>query len=157
VSTKRIVKCPECGRQIEHYKNPIPTVDIIIELDEDIILIERKNQPHGWAIPGGFIDYGESVEQSAIREAKEETSLDVKLVHLLGVYSDPDRDSRFHTISTVFVATGSGKPCAADDAKALGFFKQDTLPKNLAFDHQKILRDYYWWKKISAGCKKNHP
>ncbi len=140
--------CPSCGENSKIFKNPIPTVDIIIELTRNgktdgIVLIERKNEPFGWAIPGGFVDYGESVEDAAIREAKEETSLDVELLHLLGVYSNPNRDKRKHTISTVFVAKSEGIPVAGDDAKKLSVFKKSDLPLNLAFDHKKILQDYY--------------
>ena len=125
------------------YKNPIPTVDIIIELGDQIVLIERRNDPQGWALPGGFVDYGESLEEAAVREAKEETGLDVHLVSQLRTYSDPTRDARKHTISTVFVATGTGTPSAADDAKSAGLFTRDTLPKPLCFDHARILEDYF--------------
>ena len=111
------------------------------------MLIERRNPPAGWAIPGGFVDYGERVEDAAVREALEETSLRVALIHLLGVYSSPDRDPRLHTISTVFVAQASGKPRAADDAKRLALFDEGSLPPDLAFDHEAILRDYFLWKK----------
>ena len=147
MSPKRVIVCPSCGKRIARYKNPIPTVDIIIELGREIVLIERKNPPHGWAIPGGFVDYGESVETTAVREAKEETSLDVKIICLLGVYSQPNRDPRHHTISTVFVAEATGHPKAADDARGIGLFVKDTLPKDMAFDHAKILADYYRWKE----------
>ena len=125
------------------YRNPIPTVDIIIELPDGIVLINRKNPPYGWAIPGGFVDYGETVEQAAVREAKEETGLDVKLTRQFHVYSDPKRDSRKHTLSVVFIATADGTPKAADDAKYIGVFTQDKLPQNLCFDHPKILDDYF--------------
>lgn len=124
-------------------RNPLPTVDIIIETPGGIVLIERKNPPHGWAIPGGFVDYGETVEEAAVREAKEETGLDVTLTRLLGVYSDPRRDPRHHTISTVFVASAEGQPVADDDAADAGVFTRDCLPERLAFDHRKILKDYY--------------
>ncbi|MFV2082523.1 MAG: NUDIX domain-containing protein, partial [bacterium] len=108
------------------FRNPFPTVDIVIEVDDaGIVLIKRKNPPHGWAIPGGFVDYGESVEEAAVREAKEETALDVELVRLLGVYSDPDRDPRFHTVSTVFVARASGTPVGQDDAAEARVFTRD--------------------------------
>jgi len=148
MSTKRHIICPNCHHQIELYANPYPTVDIIIEVFDGekvagIVLIERKNEPFGWAIPGGFIDYGESAEDAAVREAKEETNLDVTLKYLLGVYSRPDRDPRHHTISTVFVATASGKPAAGDDAKNLAIFSPKTIPAKLAFDHGEILRDYF--------------
>ena len=125
------------------YKNPLVTVDIIIEYEDGIILIERKNPPFGWAIPGGFVDYGETLEESAVREAKEETSLDVKLKDQFYSYSDPNRDPRHHTVSTVFIAKGTGELKAADDAKNAGIFKRDNLPDNIAFDHGKILNDYF--------------
>ena len=127
----------------ESYRNPLPTVDIIIEVKGGIVLIERKNPPHGWAIPGGFVDYGESVEDCAVREAREETSLDIRLKDLLYVYSRPDRDPRHHTLTTVFIATADGMPVAADDAKAAGVFSARTLPVPLAFDHADILSDYF--------------
>ncbi|MEW6618455.1 MAG: NUDIX hydrolase [bacterium] len=128
----------------KRYKNPIPTVDIIIELeDKGIILINRKNPPYGWAIPGGFVDYGESLEQTAVREAKEETSLDVQLIKQFHTYSNPERDPRHHTITTVYLARATGTPKADDDAKQIGVFTQETLPQNLAFDHKKILQDYF--------------
>lgn len=125
------------------YRNPLLTVDIIIETEQGIVLIERKNPPHGWAIPGGFVDYGETLETAAIREAKEETSLDVRLTEQFHTYSDPSRDPRHHTVSTVFIAKGTGMLNAADDAKNTGVFKQDTLPSPLAFDHGQILSDYF--------------
>jgi ADP-ribose pyrophosphatase YjhB (NUDIX family) len=125
------------------HKNPFPTVDIIIEVEGGIVLIERKNPPHGWAIPGGFVDYGETVEAAAVREAREETGLVVKLTGLLGVYSDPSRDPRSHTISTVFVASAAGRPVADDDAADAGVFTADTLPQDIAFDHREILEDYF--------------
>jgi len=153
VTNKESLICPVCGHSIQRYKNPIPTVDIIIELDNNIVLIERKNPPYGWAIPGGFIDYGESAEQAAVREAKEETCLDGIIVHLLGVYSEPNRDPRFHTISTVFVAQGKGTPKAADDAKRIDLFRKETLPEVLAFDHARILHDYYAWKALMEGSE----
>jgi ADP-ribose pyrophosphatase YjhB (NUDIX family) len=130
---------------VENYRNPFPTVDVIIEVEGGIVLIQRKTPPHGWALPGGFVDYGESLEEAAIREAKEETSLDVELVSQLGAYSDPDRDPRQHNISVVFVARSKSqrKPVASDDALEVGVFDADSLPKELAFDHSKILKDYY--------------
>ncbi len=125
------------------FRNPIPTVDIIIELPEGIVLIERANPPHGWAIPGGYVDYGETVEQAAVREAKEETSLDVELVRQFHCYSDPRRDPRQHTLSIVFIARATGVPRAADDAKNIGVFTRDNLPSPLCFDHAQILEDYF--------------
>ena len=135
--------CPHCGRVVEKYRNPLPTVDIIIEISKGILLIKRKNPPYGWALPGGFVDYGESLEDAALREAKEETSLHVKLVSALGAYSDPKRDARHHTISYVFIARSKGKAKASDDAIEIGIFDRNSLPENLAFDHEKILRDYF--------------
>ena len=137
------VSCPRCGYPVKIYRNPIPTVDIIIKVKDKIVLIRRKNEPYGWAIPGGYIDYGESAESAAIREAKEETSLDVELEGLLGVYSDPDRDPRSHTITTVFVARADGEPKAGDDAKEIGLFDENNLPDPIVFDHKKILKDFF--------------
>ncbi len=132
------------------YRNPTPTVDIIIELidqpNRPIILIERKNPPYGWAIPGGFIDYGESVEMAAYREAKEEVSLDVELIQQFQVYSDPQRDPRQHTLSIVFIATAKGTPQAADDAKNLKIFHLWELPDHLCFDPGNILEDYQQYR-----------
>lgn len=137
---------------MESHKNPIPTVDIIIEVKgesgkEGIILIQRKNPPFGWAIPGGFVDYGESLDQAAVREAKEETSLDVCLQKQLHTYSDPSRDPRQHTISTVYVATAEGEPRAKDDAQDIGIFTEKEINFPLAFDHRKILKDYFHTKR----------
>lgn len=124
-------------------KNPFPTVDIIIEYKDGIILIKRKNPPIGWALPGGFVDYGESIEDAAIREAKEETGLDISLIRQFRTYSDPNRDPRFHTISTVYIAKGEGILSAGDDAKEAEVFTKNNLPNNIAFDHKKILEDYF--------------
>lgn len=134
-------------------KNPLPTVDILIEIDSGVVLIERKNPPHGWAIPGGFVDYGESLETAAVREAKEEISLDVELVEQLHSYSDPKRDARGHTISTVFIATAKGTPKGADDAKNAAIFSEGSLPSPLVFDHAQILKDYFRYKKTGARPK----
>ena len=126
------------------YKNPVPTVDIIIEIQgKGIVLIERKNPPYGWASPGGFVDYGESLEEAACREAREETSLNVELAGQFHTYSDPQRDPRQHTLSTVFLARAEGEPKAESDAKAIGVFQRDNLPRPLAFDHEIILADYF--------------
>ena len=125
-------------------RGPLPTVDIIIEIEgKGIVLIKRKNPPLGWALPGGFVDYGETLEQAAVREAAEETSLRVELIRQFHAYSDPDRDPRGHTISVVFVARAFGEPRAADDAQEAGVFQADTLPSLLAFDHRRILDDYF--------------
>jgi ADP-ribose pyrophosphatase YjhB (NUDIX family) len=123
-------------------KHPYPTVDIIIEIGGGILLIKRKNPPFGWALPGGFVDYGESLEDAAVREAKEETGLDIKLLSQFHTYSDPDRDKRMHTISTVFIAKADGEPKPGDDAKDLLIFQKDSLPEEMAFDHRRILNDY---------------
>ena len=126
---------------------PRPTVDIIIEMDDSrIVLIERRFPPPGWAIPGGFVDYGETLEAAAVREAKEETNLDVELLGQLKSYSDPGRDSRCHTITTVSIARGRGVPRAQDDAAHLACFDPDALPAPLAFDHGAILADYRTWR-----------
>jgi len=144
MSVKNKYTCQHCGSEMEVYRNPIPTVDIIIEVDGGkIILIKRKNDPIGWAIPGGFVDYGESLEEAAIREAREETSLDIRLIKQMHTYSRPDRDPRQHTISTVYIAKGRGLPEAADDAAEIGTFTQDSLPDPLMFDHKEILSDYF--------------
>ncbi len=135
------------GMHPVHPRHPLPTVDVIIELRRGIVLIQRKNEPFGWAIPGGFVEYGETVETAAVREAREETSLNITLKRILGVYSDPDRDPRFHTISVVFLAAAEGLPAAADDALEAAVFTEETCPTDLAFDHHKILADYFASRK----------
>ncbi|HXV49265.1 MAG TPA: NUDIX hydrolase [Candidatus Binatia bacterium] len=137
----------------EKLRNPLLTVDIIIEVSGGIVLIERKNVPHGWAIPGGFVDYGESIEAAARREAKEETSLDVVLTEQFYTYSDPRRDARHHTVSTVFIATANGIPRGADDAKVARVFQEDDLPEPIVFDHAQILRDYFEFKRSGRRPK----
>lgn len=121
---------------------PPIAADVIIEVGDKIVLIERRNIPFGWAIPGGFVEIGECVEDAAVREAREETSLRVELRALLGIYSRPDRDPRGHTISAVYIGRASGEPRADDDAKGAGLFAADALPSPLAFDHAQILADY---------------
>ncbi len=128
-------------------RNPIPTVDIIIEIKQEngregIVLVERKNPPYGWALPGGFVDYGESLEEAARREAKEETSMEIELQRQLHTYSSPERDPRFHTITTVYIARAKGKPVARDDARSIGVFAPEEINFPLAFDHRRILDDY---------------
>ena len=141
---KKILTCLHCGGQVDRYRNPLTTVDIIIELEErGIVLIQRAKEPFGWALPGGFVDYGESLEKAARREALEETSLAVELLGQLGAYSAPDRDPRHHTISVVFMARAHGEPQARDDAKEVGVFTADNLPLSRAFDHNQILADYF--------------
>ncbi len=135
---------------VVNYRNPIPTVDIIIELLDrpyrPIVLVERLNPPLGWALPGGFVDYGESLESAAQREAEEETGLRVKLSEQFQVYSEPERDPRAHTLSVVFLATAKGEPRAGDDAKNLKIFELWDIPGNLCFDHDRILRDYRYYR-----------
>jgi 8-oxo-dGTP diphosphatase len=121
---------------------PPIAADVIAEIGDRIVLIERKNFPEGWAIPGGFVDFGETVEAAAIREAKEEISLDVELRALLGIYSRPDRDPRGQTITAVYIARASGTPVAADDAMNCALCDPRNPPAPLAFDHAEILRDY---------------
>jgi len=136
-------KCPQCGYVTRRHRNPVPTVDIIIEFqDQGLVLIERANPPPGWALPGGFVDYGESLEAAAIREAREETGLTVTLLGQFHTYSDPRRDPRQHTITTVYVAQGEGQPQADDDARRLAIFPPEQLPAVLAFDHSLILSEY---------------
>jgi 8-oxo-dGTP diphosphatase len=136
-------KCPRCGYVALRHLNPVPTVDIIIEyLGQGLVLIERANPPYGWALPGGFVDYGESLEGAAVREAREETGLTVTLLGQFHTYSDPHRDPRQHTITTVYVAQGFGTPQAADDARRLAIFAPEQLPQVLAFDHKLILAEY---------------
>jgi 8-oxo-dGTP diphosphatase len=129
------------------YKNPIPTVDIIIEVEGGVVLIERRNPPLGWAIPGGFVDEGESLAAAAAREALEETSLEVTLTEQFFCYSDPRRDPRKHTVSTVFLATAEGQPRADDDAAGVGVFNSQNLPQPLVFDHAQILADYFRYRQ----------
>lgn len=124
-------------------RTPLLTVDAIIEIDGGIVLIKRKNPPPGWAIPGGFVDYGETLEEAVCREMKEETGLEINIVRQFHTYSDPDRDPRHHTVSTIFIARASGVPVAADDAKEVGVFTKDNLPGDIAFDHRQILEDYF--------------
>jgi len=167
------VPCPHCGGPVVMYRNPAPTVDILIhEPGRGIVLIRRRNEPPGWALPGGFIDYGESAEAAAVREAREETGLDVELTGLVGVYSDPDRDPRHHTLSVVYAARVRGggvtpvagavagpspggaaspvvAPIAGDDAADARFFAPDDLPQPMAFDHAKIIAD---WLRDRGRC-----
>jgi ADP-ribose pyrophosphatase YjhB (NUDIX family) len=143
MSTRKTITCPACGAQLLVYRNPVPTVDIIIRTGGGIVLIERRNEPHGWALPGGFVDYGESLETAAVREAREETSLEVRLQGQFHTYSDPHRDPRQHTISTVFIAAADGPPTAADDALRAAIFTAADLPEPIVFDHRRIIEDYF--------------
>lgn len=144
--TNKII-CPKCKAVAKEYRNPTPTVDIIISCVTDdgrggIVLISRKNPPYGWALPGGYVDYGETLEEAAVREAREEVCLEVQLIRQFHSYSDPKRDSRQHNISTVFIACAQGEPKAADDAEQAVIFSQDKLPDNMVFDHRQILDDF---------------
>ena len=147
---------------LKKHKAPVPTVDIIIELPLSsppdlssprkrgsrtkstigIVLVERKNHPYGWALPGGFAEAGDSLEKNAIREAKEETSLSISGLKQLHTYSDPRRDPRMHTVSTIFVAKGRGRLKAASDAKKVMAVDPTRIKVKLAFDHARIIRDY---------------
>jgi ADP-ribose pyrophosphatase YjhB (NUDIX family) len=128
-------------------RNPLLTVDIIIECQGGIVLIERKNPPYGWALPGGFVDYGESIESAAIREAKEETGLSIELIEQMHTYSDPLRDPRHHTVSTVFIAKAQGQPVGMDDASNASIVMKNILPSPIVFDHSTILADYFRYKQ----------
>ena len=130
--------------------HPLPTVDVVIEIGDRIVLIRRRNPPHGWALPGGFIDAGERVGNAARREAREETALEVELTDVLGVYSDPTRDPRGPTISTVFIGRATGVPQAGDDAAGVALFGADDLPAPLAFDHAQILADYFRYRRTGV-------
>jgi len=123
-------------------RNPVPTVDIIIEFEGGIVMVERRNDPPGWALPGGFIDYGESAEDAARREAREETGLELRGLRQFRVYSDPERDPRMHTLTVVFVAGGEGELLAGDDAAAARVVDPSNLPGRIAFDHERILKEY---------------
>ncbi len=134
-------------------KTPYLTIDIIIRYKEGIVLIERKNYPNGWALPGGFVDIGESLEQAAVREAKEETSLDVTLIEQFYAYSRPDRDPRFHTVSVVFIGDGSGELKGKDDARKAKVFTPDNLSEPIVFDHREIIDDYFYYIKTGKRPK----
>ncbi len=150
------MRCSKCGQEINPYRNPVPTVDIIIETAGGIVLIKRKNPPPGWALPGGFVDYGETLEQAAAREALEETGLVVQQLRQFHTYSDPARDPRRHTVSTVFIATAVGAPRPGDDAAEAEIFSAETLPP-LAFDHKKIVDDYFAAQRTAQRNPSPHP
>ena len=136
------------------YKNPIPTVDCIVELPRDrIVLIKRSNPPLGWALPGGFVDEGEALHAACVREVKEETGLDVDLSEQFFTYSDPNRDPRKHTISTVFIGWAEGEPRGSDDAAEAKAFSVDAIPTELCFDHSTIVADYLAYKRSGKRRK----
>jgi len=141
---RRSVRCPRCGAEVERRRNPFPTVDLIL-MDagrSGVFLVERKNPPHGWALPGGFVEWGESLEEAARREGEEETSLRIRVEEQFRAYGDPDRDPRFHTITVVFAAVGTGDARGADDARSVRFFRWEELPEKMAFDHRGILGEF---------------
>jgi len=149
----KVVRCPRCGTEIHTYRNPFPTVDIIIEHPGGIVLVKRGKEPKLWALPGGFCEYGESLEEAALREAREETGLEVELLDQFYTYSDPGRDPRQHNITTVFVARPiGGELRAGDDAEAVKVFPLGEFPP-LAFDHSRILEDYLFWKRTGQRPK----
>ncbi len=135
------VNCPSCGQAVTTYKNPLPTADVVAIRDGKVLLILRKNPPSGWALPGGFIEYGESAETAATRELIEETGLEAKNLLLVGVYSQPGRDSRFHTLTVAYKANVSGLLNAGDDAQEAKWFDLHSLPEHIAFDHRDIIMD----------------
>ncbi len=143
-----VVCCPRCGAPVSSQRNPALAVDIIIHPAQEpasVVLIQRRHPPLGWALPGGFVDYGESLEQAARREAKEETGLDLAELRQFRAYSDPTRDPRCHVVTVVYSALGSGQAHAADDARDLKIFPLSALPDSMAFDHRTILEDYIRW------------
>ena len=150
--------CPNCGYSLNTYRNPTPTADIVIAAPgRGVVLVRRNNPPLGWALPGGFVDEGETVEACAIREALEETGLEVELTGLLGVYSDPARDPRMHTMSVVFTAQPKDVSClrAGDDAGEAEFFSLDKLPAPLCFDHALILGDFKReFERLNRCCQR---
>ena len=140
-----VERCPDCGAS-RPRRNPLLTVDMIIELGEGpgrrIVLVKRKNPPPGWALPGGFVDYGETVEAAAVREALEETGLKIELARQFHTYSEPGRDCRGHMVSVVFIAKAAGEPRGGDDASIARAFSPESLPEDMAFDHRRIIQDY---------------
>lgn len=139
---------------MSEHKNPVPTVDCIIEQPGGrVVLIRRRNPPHGWALPGGFVDEGERLDEACAREVREETGLDVQLVEQFFTYSDPRRDVRLHTISTVYIGQASGEPRGSDDAAEARAFPLDRLPEPLCFDHATILADYLSYRRTGLRRK----
>ena len=139
---KETITCTACGNTVERFKNPLPTADVIVSIGGKVVLIRRRNPPYGWAIPGGFIDWGESAEDAAAREMHEEIGLELTGLRQFHTYSDPSRDPRGHTITVVFTAEAVATPRAGDDAADAGLFDPADPPKPMAFDHASILEDY---------------
>ena len=133
--------CPRCGQPVQVYRNPFPTVDAVVMQRGQVLLIRRRNPPEGWALPGGFVDYGESAETAVARELKEETGLEAVSLRLFGVYSAPGRDPRFHTLSVVYLTEAAGAVQAGDDAAEARWFPLNALPDGIAFDHCRIIED----------------
>ena len=155
MAKKKVAKRkPAKKAKTPQYRNPTPTVDCIVELPRDrIVLIKRKNPPYGWALPGGFVDEGEPLHQACVREVKEETGLEADLSEQFFTYSDPARDPRKHTISTVYIGWAEGEPLGSDDAAEARAFELDALPAELAFDHGTILADYLAYKRTGKRRK----
>ncbi len=126
---------------MSRYRNPLPTVDVVVLCEGGVVLIERRNPPRGWALPGGFVEVGESLEEAARREALEETGLNIRLREQFFTYSDPSRDPRHHTITTVYLAEAGGSPRGGSDARSAAVWPWDGLPEPLCFDHGRILED----------------
>jgi len=135
------LRCPNCNSNVLKYKNPAPTADVVAIQEGQVLMILRRNPPEGWALPGGFIEYGETAEHAAERELREETGLSSTSLRLVGVYSDPERDKRYHTLTVVFAAEVSGQLEAGDDALEARWFPLDDLPEQIAFDHRKVIND----------------
>ncbi len=149
----QMILCPRCGTAVKEYRSPLTTVDIVIRCrkpNTGIVLIVRNREPRMWALPGGFCDYGEKLEDAAIREAEEETGLAIQLIEQFHTYSDPRRDLRHHSITTVFIAEAEDKPKAGDDAEEARVFREQDIPEMLAFDHKRILDDYFRYEKTGS-------
>lgn len=145
------IPCPACGAAVHIYRNPFPTADVVVLRGGRVLLIRRRNPPEGWALPGGFVDYGESAEAAAARELKEETGLEVLTLRLLNVYSAPGRDPRFHTLTVVYLAEATGEIIAGDDAAEVRWFALTALPDLIAFDHRQIIADAVLFSPRFAG------
>ncbi len=141
--------CPHCGRRLDRFDQPRLTVDAVVENRRgEVLLVERRNEPRGWALPGGFVDPGETVEAAAARELREETGLAARALVQFHVYSDPARDPRHPTVTVVFLVRAEGTPRGGDDAADARFFPADRLPSPIAFDHREILADVARWRAV---------